>query len=99
MNPPYAYTMTMLRWVDGDTFDADVDLGFHASVAVRFRLLDVDTPERGQPGFAEARAVADRTFPRGTVFLAQSFKGDKYGRWLVALPDVRAALQAEGLTT
>lgn len=35
--------------VDGDTFDAKVELGFNVFVDMRFRLADVDTPEIYRP--------------------------------------------------
>ena len=97
MNPTYRYLITMERWVDGDTFDAMVDLGFHISVAVRFRVLDLDTPERGQPNYAAARAMAEYLLPPGSEFVAESLKSEKYGRWLINLPEVSAGLRAAGL--
>jgi micrococcal nuclease len=35
----------VLRVVDGDTIDADIDLGFDISLTKRVRLSGVDTPE------------------------------------------------------
>jgi len=45
----YNYKATVLRVVDGDTFDAVVDLGFETAVKKRFRLKDIDTPETWRP--------------------------------------------------
>lgn len=39
----YTYQIEIKRWIDGDTVDTDVDLGFNVKINVRFRLLDVDT--------------------------------------------------------
>lgn len=41
----YEYNATITRVVDGDTFTATVDLGFHVSVSYTFRLFGIDTPE------------------------------------------------------
>jgi micrococcal nuclease len=43
---PYIYRIrTVNKIVDGDTIDADIDLGFDISLAKRIRLGSVDTPE------------------------------------------------------
>ena len=51
----YEYVARITAVVDGDTFDADVDLGFRIRVAMRFRLYGIDTPERGDPLWSRAR--------------------------------------------
>lgn len=83
IGPAYTYQATVRRWVDGDTVDLDVDLGFNMHARVRFRLHGVDTPERGQPGYAEATDLCREVAPEGTTVRVDSYKdGDKYGRWL-----------------
>jgi micrococcal nuclease len=43
---PYIYRIKqILKVVDGDTIDADIDLGFDISLTKRIRLAGVDTPE------------------------------------------------------
>jgi micrococcal nuclease len=43
---PYIYRVKqVLKVVDGDTIDADVDLGFDISLTKRVRLSGIDTPE------------------------------------------------------
>jgi micrococcal nuclease len=43
---PYIYRIKSVgRVVDGDTIDADIDLGFDISLTKRIRLAGVDTPE------------------------------------------------------
>lgn len=49
----YEYHATCVRVVDGDTFDFDVDLGFHITHRIRVRLRDVDTPEMNSKNAAE----------------------------------------------
>ena len=59
----YTYLATVDRWVDGDTVDMVIDLGFRMSTHQRFRLLGVDTPERGEPKWAEATACCNAVLP------------------------------------
>ena len=43
---PYIYRIREIhKVVDGDTIDADIDLGFDISLTNRIRLAGVDTPE------------------------------------------------------
>jgi micrococcal nuclease len=43
---PYVYRIkSVSRVVDGDTIDADIDIGFDISLTKRIRLAGVDTPE------------------------------------------------------
>ena len=49
----YIYQATCTRVVDGDTIDADIDLGFRMLRRERLRLLGIDTPERGQKNWKE----------------------------------------------
>ncbi len=49
MKPLYIYLATVTNVVDGDTFDAEVDLGFEVFTKKRFRLVNIDTPETWRP--------------------------------------------------
>ena len=43
---PYIYRIRSIhKVVDGDTIDADIDLGFSISLTKRIRLAAIDTPE------------------------------------------------------
>jgi len=43
---PYIYRIrSIAKVVDGDTIDADIDLGFDISLSKRIRLAGIDTPE------------------------------------------------------
>ena len=53
----YTYRARLVRCVDGDTIDVEIDLGFYLKANVRCRLTGVDTPERGHANFSEATAV------------------------------------------
>ena len=41
----YTYKAKLDRVVDGDTVDANIDLGFDISIHKRIRLAGIDTPE------------------------------------------------------
>jgi micrococcal nuclease len=73
-----------IRAVDGDTVDVEVDGGFGNRRVERLRLLGVDTPERGQPGYREATEHvacwlgSDSDWP----LLIETEKSDAFGRYL-----------------
>ena len=81
----YEYTAAVERWIDGDTVELTVDLGFHMTVRDHFRLFGIDTPERGRPGAAEAKARAAELAPVDSLVIITTTKADKYGRWIADL--------------
>lgn len=87
MQPIYQYAAIVERIVDGDTVDFNVDLGFRTWMKGRFRLAGINTPERGQPGWAEANAFLAEQIPIGSWVVIQTYKPplDKYGRWLAVI--------------
>lgn len=100
MTALYTYRATVVRWIDGDTVRLNLDLGFDATLSRNMRVLGVDTPERGQPGYIEARECAAAVCPAGTALVVTTEKplaDDKYGRYLIPLPQVVDALRAAGL--
>lgn len=58
--PAYRYRARLVRVIDGDTFLADIDLGFRVHAHLKVRIAGVDCPERGKPGWGEARDEARR---------------------------------------
>lgn len=50
----YRYRARIVRVVDGDTVDLDVDLGFRVRHRVRVRLLGINAPESAGPGASAA---------------------------------------------
>lgn len=86
--PPYMYSAKIDRWVDGDTVDVWIDLGFRIHTHQRLRLLDVDTPEvRGLEKIAGAAATTfvNQLAPPETQVLVSTMKTGKYGRWLAEI--------------
>ena len=41
----YNYKINLIRVIDGDTIDAEIDLGFGIKVKKRIRFLGINTPE------------------------------------------------------
>ena len=98
----YNYRATVVRWVDGDTAWLTIDVGFRMSITTDFRLYGINTPERGQPGYAEATARANSLAPVGSQIFVITYKApDKYGRWLAEIfasgINVNQTLVSEGL--
>jgi len=80
--PSYRYRAEIVRWVDGDTVDVVVDLGFKIQTKQRLRLFGVNTPERGKPGFREATEYCEGRAPQGSTVEVSTYKTGKFGRWL-----------------
>lgn len=81
----YRYLARVVRVIDGDTVVLDVDLGFHVTLRERFRLARVDAPEQGQIGSDEAVKLLERELSGQPVWILESERADRYGRWLATL--------------
>ena len=92
----YKYRAKLIRCVDGDTADLEIDLGFYLTAKVRCRLLDVNTPERGKPDYKKATAMLENLIrfqaDREGYFNVSTGKTGKYGRWLVDIEGVNSIL-------
>ncbi len=89
MTAQYDYDAVVRRVVDGDTLDLTLtrDIGFHlaTTATIRVRLVTVDTPERGQPGWAEASRFVHAWIMASVGLRAETYKTDSFGRWLADL--------------
>lgn len=101
----YQYKATIVSIYDGDTFRADIDLGFYTHVKnISCRLAGINAPEmiKGtQPGI-EARDFLRSLIPIGSVVTLDTFKDkqEKYGRWLAHITnDVGVDVNAEMVRT
>ena len=81
----WVFPCKLLRAVDGDTADLELDLGLRQYTRDRFRLLGIDTPERGRQGYQEAKDYLQSYF--GKDLMVVTSKTGKYGRWLGVLYD------------
>lgn len=88
---PYIYKCRLVKIIDGDTVDADIQLGFNVTLSkTRIRLYNIDTPESRTRNLAE-KALGLKAKERLTELLGEKFyitslgegksKG-KYGRVL-----------------
>jgi micrococcal nuclease len=84
----YTYNIKLLRVIDGDTIDAEIDLGFDVSVKKRVRFLGVNAPEsrtRDLEEKAKGLAAKDRVkqLLEGAKTIQLNSHGvGKYGRCL-----------------
>jgi len=44
--PTYTYKATVIRVIDGDTIDVELDVGLHITIRKRLRLIDIDAYEK-----------------------------------------------------
>lgn len=82
---PYIYQAQLVKVVDGDTIDVDVDLGFQIRQKIRLRLAGIDTPEvRGaerEAGLKSKDFVQKQLEAAGSIFV-ETRKTGKYGRYI-----------------
>tara|TARA_R100000742_G_C4256608_1_gene74481 strand:+ start:238 stop:606 length:369 start_codon:yes stop_codon:yes gene_type:complete len=84
----YTYKIKLDRVIDGDTIDAEIDLGFDISVKKRIRFVGINTPEsrtRDLEEKAKGLAAKDRVrqLLEGTNTIQLNSHGiGKYGRVL-----------------
>ena len=87
----YEYKVKITRVVDGDTVDAEVDLGFDTFIKDRIRLMGIDTPEsRTRNKKEKALGLAAKAYlkellkkNKGNIRLRTSKEGKgKFGRIL-----------------
>jgi micrococcal nuclease len=87
----YNYKTKLIRVVDGDTIDAEIDLGFGVFIRQRIRLYGIDTPESRTKDLDEkerglaAKARLVELLPREFVVQTILNKRGKYGRVLGVL--------------
>lgn len=77
----FEYQGKVFNVVDGDTLDVEIDLGFKIATKQRIRLAHVDTPEKGQENYAEAKKLVEDLTLNKNVFLRTS-KPSKWGYYL-----------------
>jgi len=85
----YEYKATIIKIVDGDTVDVDIDLGFDVWVRrQRIRLFGVDTPECRTRNKAEkahgmlAKKYVQKALIVGRTYALTTKEKGKFGRFL-----------------
>ena len=80
------YKAKIVRVVDGDTYDVEVDLGFYIYHVIRVRLRGVDTPEVFGPnatpeGKIASQYVKDLIEGEEVIITTYKSKPTTFGRW------------------
>lgn len=95
----YVYNCMIIRWIDGDTVELEIDLGFRMRWRGPMRVHGINTPEMQSHNLndynkaLQAKAHAEQLLPAGTKTRVWTVDGgeffDKYGRFLarLSLPD------------
>ena len=84
----YTYKAKLLRVVDGDTCDAQIDLGFDVSVKKRIRFAGINAPESRTRDLKEkalglaAKERVKAILAENPSFTLESTEIGKYGRVL-----------------
>ena len=84
----YTYKAKVIRVIDGETIDAEIDLGFNVMIRQRIRLYGIDTPESRTRDLEEKeRGLAAKQrlielLPKEIVVETILNKRGKYGRVL-----------------
>lgn len=94
-NTFYTYRALVTRVVDGDTFDAEIDLGFDVRITTRIRLYDFDAAETHRPRNATEREhgklatewLKNRIEGKQVILVTVKDKSEKYGRMLATVYD------------
>ena len=88
----WKYICQLDRVVDGDTLDAEIDLGFGVYAKKRIRLADMDAWEsrtrdlqEKEKGLAAKQRLIDLIEESGNKFWLISFEQGKYGRVIGAV--------------
>jgi micrococcal nuclease len=83
VTPSYRYRAELRRVIDGDTVELVVDLGFHVRVIEIFRLARINAPEMNtQDGKLAKLELINFLFQTTADLTVETFKTEKYGRWL-----------------
>ena len=83
----YIYKINVTRVIDGDTIDADIELGFDMILSKRIRLHGIDAPETRTrdkeekvKGFATKARLEEIVEQNNKVLYLHSIDKGKYGR-------------------
>ena len=93
----YVYRATIMKIVDGDTVDVQVDMGFDTFQNMCIRLFGINTPELRSKSIderikaQEAKKFVQDKIPVGSKIYIETFKDKKgkYGRYLANIYEDR----------
>ena len=105
----FQYKATITDVIDGDTFDMDIDLGFHIHIHERVRLFGIDTPEKfgveKDLGLIVKQYAINNFLGKEVIIKSEKVDTaadtDSFGRWLVIVniygEDIRDIYNALGV--
>ena len=85
----YTFKATVLRVVDGDTYDILLQMGFNMTKTERFRLSNIDTPETWRPscdaeldhGIKAKNFVKNLIEGKDVILISKKSSASIYGRY------------------
>ncbi|MDQ3541533.1 MAG: thermonuclease family protein [Chloroflexota bacterium] len=91
----WVYRAKLERIIDGDSLVTVIDAGFGVHIGrgnegAHLRLIGVDTPERNEPGWKEARDFTEYWIPISSIHRAwplriETERADSFGRYLAVV--------------
>ncbi len=98
----YEYVANTIRVVDGDTVEAEVDLGFGIVASFMFRLYEINAPEMRGPGKDKGKKAKEHLQSlvnkhEPLVVKTIKDKQGKYGRYLAILLSQEGSLNLNAL--
>jgi endonuclease YncB( thermonuclease family) len=80
---PYIYRVNILKVLDGDTMDVNLDLGFKVHIQERVRLASVDAPPIDEDGGKEAFEYVREQMAKAKTIVVRTGKEDRHGRYVM----------------
>ncbi|MBL0351129.1 MAG: thermonuclease family protein [Elusimicrobia bacterium] len=80
---PYIYRVTILKVIDGDTFDVNIDLGFKTHIEETVRLAAIDAPRLNEDGGDEAFQFVRDQMAKAKTIVVRTGKEDRHGRYVM----------------
>jgi micrococcal nuclease len=97
----YTYNAKVIRILDGDTVEAEIDLGFGVSITRIVKMNGIDTPEKTSSILTVSELAATATARakyalenKKVILKTQLDKGDKYGRVLAYIYESQGELDS-----
>lgn len=74
MRPNYVFEASLVKVIDGDTYEVMVDCGFSTFRSIRVRLADVECAEAGTPSGIDATGFVKSYFGKHPKFFVRTRK-------------------------
>lgn len=102
--PVYRYRARVIRVIDADTLDLDIDLGFRTSTRQSIRLRGVNAPELSTDAGRAARLAVVARCGLAHICIVETYKDRQtFARWVADVyldgESLAAWLRAAGHTT